>query len=331
MNRIRVKGLVLAAGLALAVSGCGSDAIEEESASSGSADLEPITLAILKLGAMADVDYAQKEGIFAEHGLEVEIVEVSSQNLPTVIQADQADIGLFIPGTGMVANEAGAGLVAVWQNETAGAEAPGSNAIMVPTGSDIEELADLAGKTVGISAARGQGYAALQTILDEEGVGIDELQLVEAPFDTMAPMLASGQLDAAITLDPYTTQIQEQGDGEPLSYYMIDVLPNQVVGAFWAKQPWVDEHSAEIKAFQAALKESSDALNGDADLARTAVSEYSGLPADLVEAMPPIRWDYTVDLDVWQSIADMMTQTGELEEEHDASEYLSAELLEYAK
>ena len=332
MKRNRVTGLVLAAGLALAASGCGSDSgAAESSGASGGGSLEPVTLAILKLGAMANVDYAQKEGFFADHGLEVEIVEVSAQNLPTVIQADQADIGLFIPGTGMVANEQGAGLVAVWQNETAGVEAPGSNAIMVPTGSDIKELADLAGKRVGISAARGQGYAALQTILDQEGVSIDELELVEAPFDTMAPMLASDQLDAAITLDPYTTQIQQEGNGKPLSYYMIDVLPNQVVGAFWAKESWLADHSDEAQAFQAALKEASDALNEDDALGRKAVAEYSGLPADLVDAMPPISWDYTVDVEVWQAIADMMTKTGEMKEEHDASDYLSAELMEYAK
>jgi ABC-type nitrate/sulfonate/bicarbonate transport system substrate-binding protein len=112
---------------------------------------------------------------------------------------------------------------------------------------------------------------------------------------------------------------------------MIDVLPNQVVGAFWGKKTWVSEHSAEVQAFQAALKEASDALNEDDDLGRKAVSEYSGLPADLVDAMPPISWDYTVDLEVWQAIADMMTETGELEEEHDASEYLSDELMDYAK
>jgi NitT/TauT family transport system substrate-binding protein len=329
LKRTRVTGLVLTAGLALAASGCGSESGAE--AAAGSGGLEPVTLAIMKLGAMANVDYAQKEGIFADHGLDVEVLEVSPQNLATVIQADQADIGLFIPGTGMVANEQNAGLVAVWQNETAGAEAPSSNAVMVPTGSDITELADLAGKRVGISAARGQGYAALQTILEAEGVSVDDLEMVEAPFDTMAPMLASDQLDAAITLDPYTTQIQQEGNGEPLSYYMVDVLPNQVIGAFWGKKTWVDEHSDEVQAFQAALKEASDALNEDDELGRKAVADYSGLPADLVDAMPPITWDYTVDVEVWQAIADMMTDTGEMEEEHDASEYLSDELMDYAK
>jgi NitT/TauT family transport system substrate-binding protein len=329
LKRTRVTGLVLTAGLALAASGCGSESGAE--AAPGSGGLEPVTLAIMKLGAMANVDYAQKEGIFADHGLDVEVLEVSPQNLATVIQADQADIGLFIPGTGMVANEQNAGLVAVWQNETAGAEAPSSNAVMVPTGSDITELADLAGKRVGISAARGQGYAALQTILEAEGVSVDDLEMVEAPFDTMAPMLASDQLDAAITLDPYTTQIQQEGNGEPLSYYMVDVLPNQVIGAFWGKKTWVDEHSDEVQAFQAALKEASDALNEDDELGRKAVADYSGLPADLVDAMPPITWDYTVDVEVWQAIADMMTDTGEMEEEHDASEYLSDELMDYAK
>jgi ABC-type nitrate/sulfonate/bicarbonate transport system substrate-binding protein len=103
------------------------------------------------------------------------------------------------------------------------------------------------------------------------------------------------------------------------------------VGAFWAKSDWVTEHSAEVEAFQAALKEASDALNEDDELGRSAVAEYSGLPADLVGAMPPISWDYTVDLEVWQGIADMMTGTGEMQEEHDASEYLSEELLEYSK
>jgi ABC-type nitrate/sulfonate/bicarbonate transport system substrate-binding protein len=328
MTNKRIPGLVLAAGLALAASGCGSDGGSEEASSKSG--LEPVTLAIMKLGAMANVDYADKEGFFADHGLDVELLEVSPQNLATVVQSGQADIGLFIPGTGMVANEKGAGLTAVWQNETGGEEAPASNAIMVPPGSDIRELSDLSGKKVGISAAAGQGYAALATLLEREGVSVEDLEFVEAPFDTMTPMLSSGQIDAAVTLDPYTTQIQQQGAGEPLSYYMVDVLPNQVVGAFWGKSTWVDEHTEEVQAFQAALAEASDELNGDEALGRKAVAEYSGLPADLVDAMPPIRWNYTVDPEVWQAIADMMTETGQLEDEHEASEYLSDEVMEYA-
>jgi len=328
MKRARVVGALLAAVMATAAAGCGDSGAETAAASDGG--LEPVTLAVLKLGAMANVDYAEKQGLFEKHGLDLEMLEVSSANLHATVQSDEAQMGLYIPGTGMVANEQNAGLVAVWQNETAGAKAPASNAIMVPEGSDITTLADLEGKRVGISSVHGQGYAALATLLEEAGISAEDLQLVETPYDTVGTMLSSGQLDAAVTLDPYTTQIQQEGLGKPLSYYMVEVIPNQVVGAFWAKESWVADHAEEVAAFQAAMKESTDALTADPELGKEAVADFSGLPTELVEAMPPISWDYTVDEAVWQQIADMMTETGEMKEEHDASEYLSDEVMAYS-
>ena len=77
-------------------------------------ELTHIKLGILKLGAMTNVWLATKNGIFKNHGLDVELVEISlSSQTIAVLQSKSVDIVLQIPGTGFVAKEQGFDIVLV--------------------------------------------------------------------------------------------------------------------------------------------------------------------------------------------------------------------------
>src|SRR5579871_2644242 len=220
MKDLRKHGLILLVVGALA--GCSTASAGEPtspSASSGSVNLQaaappPLThinLAITKLGAVTDVWLAQLNGIFAKHGLDVDLVEVSTDQSIPALQSHSADIALQIPGTAMAAREQGFDIVLVGQNETAGSKSPASNALVVGMGTDITSASQLAGKLIAVSSTRGQGYAVLKAYLERAGVPIDSVQLVAPPFTAMADLLHSGQVDAAVTLDPYTTQVLKAG------------------------------------------------------------------------------------------------------------------------
>jgi ABC-type nitrate/sulfonate/bicarbonate transport system substrate-binding protein len=84
-----------------------------------------------------------------------------------------------------------------------------------------------------------------------------------------------------------------------------------------------------IVAFNRAMKETIDYMNQDAERARREVVAYSGLDAPLVREMPMIAWDYNVRLEKWQQVVDMMRESGELQKQHRAEEYLSAEIKPY--
>jgi NitT/TauT family transport system substrate-binding protein len=289
----------------------------------GAAELAPVKLGLSKLGAMTNVWVASRDGIFKKHGLDLEIVEIplAMQGIP-VLKSKSIDIVLQIPGTAMAAKEQGFDIVLIGQNETAGTTAPVSNALLVPVKSTVTSIKELAGKRIGTSSPRGQSYAMLKELLLRAGISGTETQFIEAPFTSHADLLRSGQVDAVVTLDPYTTQIVKAGYGRPLSWFMIETIPDQPVGSWWALRSWAEQHPREIAAFQGAIKESHDYLNADRERAKKLVSEYSGLDPALVKDMPLISWKSAIDPAIWQSVADLMTKQGELTKHHDVAEYL---------
>ncbi len=286
------------------------------------ADLAPVKLGINKLGAMTNVVFASKTGIFKKHGLDLQIIEIplSSQGL-LILKQGSVDIVLQIPGTAFVAKEQGFDVALIGQNETAGTKAPVSNAIMVPVDSTVKTIADLKGKRIAISSPRGQGFAAMKMLFQNAGIGIESAKLTEAPFTAITDLLRTGQVDAAVALDPYTTQIIKAGYGRVLSFYMMETIPDQPVGSWWAMRSWAKAHTKEAGEFADAIKESHDVLNADPERARKEIADYSGLDPALVKDMPPIQWKSQVDPKIWQALADMMYQQGELTQKHTVSEY----------
>jgi NitT/TauT family transport system substrate-binding protein len=285
--------------------------------------LVPIKLGINKLGAMTSVWIAAREGFFKQNGLDVQITEIPlSDQTIAVLQSKSVDIVLQIPGTAFAAKEGGFDIVLVGQNETAGTKPPVSNAIMVPTSSPIQGIKDLKGKRIAASSTHGQAFAAMKQLFQKAGISTDDVQIVPAPFTAVADLMRTGQVDAATTLDPYTTQISRSGIGRTISWFLLETIPDQPVGSWWALRPWAQQHQKEIAAFNDSVKQAHAWLYADPDRAKQAVADYSGLDISLVKDMPMISWKAEIDPKKWQAIADMMYQQGELSSHHDVSEYL---------
>jgi NitT/TauT family transport system substrate-binding protein len=287
-------------------------------------ELVPVKLGISKLGAMTDVWIADKDGIFKKHGLDLQIIDIplTSQSIQ-VLMSKSVDIALQIPGQAFQAKEQGFDVVLVGQNETAGVKPPVSNALMVPVKSPVASIKDLMGKRITTSSPHGQAFAALKELFQRAGGSIDGVQIVMAPFPAQPDLLRSGQVDAAAALDPYTTEILKSGSGRVLSYFMMDTIPDQPVGSWWARGPWAEQHPREIRAFQDAIKDAQDYLNTDPVRAKQLVAEYTGLDYELVKDMS-ITWKSQINPVVWQAVADMMYRQGELQKKHDVSEYLGS-------
>jgi NitT/TauT family transport system substrate-binding protein len=282
-----------------------------------------IKLGITKLGAMTNVWVAARDGIFRQHGLDVELVDIpmTMQAVP-VLQSKSIDIVLQIPGSAMMAKERGFDLVLVGQNETAGTAPPVSNALMVATASPANSVKDLRGLRIGTASPRGQTFAVLKELFQRNGLSDDDVQWIEAPFTAGPDLLRTHQVDALITLDPYTTQITRTGTGRTLSWFALDTVPDQPVGAWWATRAWAEQHKPQIAEFQDAIRDSHAYLNADPVRAKHLIAEYSGLDPALVKDMPLISWKSKIDPAVWQAVIDMMVRQGELTKPHNVAEYL---------
>jgi NitT/TauT family transport system substrate-binding protein len=260
----------------------------------------------------------------------VTLIEVRTGNEAIAAhRGGSVDIVLSIPGTAMTAVERGFDLVAIAQNEIAQLKGPDTGSVQVLKDSPYQTLADLAGKKIAVSGLHSQKTVAMQTLFRRAGVDLSKLQLIEIPFPSQFDALKSKQVDAVNTVDPYTTQLIASGLGRVIAWDYTDSIPQQPLGAWFAKSTYVKANPKAIEGFTKSIQESIEYMMADPERARAAVVAYTGLPASLVKDMPMIGWDYKVQASKWQAVIDMMIENGELKSKHIADEYFAEQIKPY--
>ncbi len=296
----------------------------------GQASAESVNIGILKMAALTDPWVAAKEGFFQKNGLDVSLVQFNAgSEAVAALQAGSVDIILSIPGTVMTADERGFDMVAIFQNEVAKVKGPDSGSIQVLKDSDIHSLKDLAGKRVAVSQLHSQNTVGAQMLIKEAGVDLSTVQFLELPFPTQYEALKNKQVDAVVTVDPYTTQLQVSGLGRVISWNYVESIPEQPLGAWFVKRSYLAKNGDVVTRFNKSINEAMDYMNADPDRARAQVVAFTGLSPELVKGMPLIGWDYHVKPDRWQKVIELMTETGELKKPHKADEYFSEQIRPY--
>lgn len=292
--------------------------------------LAPLKVGVLKMAALTNPWVAKERGIFAKNGLDVTLVEFRTGNEAIAAhRGGSVDIVLSIPGTAMTAVERGFDLVAIAQNEIAQSKGPDTGSVQVLKDSPYHTLADLAGKKIAVSGLHSQKTVAMQTLFRRAGVDVDKLQLIEIPFPSQFDALKSKQVDAVDTVDPYTTQLIASGLGRVIAWDYTDSIPEQPLGAWFAKSTYIKANPKAVEGFTKSIKESIEYMLADPARARAEVVAYTGLPSGLVKDMPMIGWDYKVKAGKWQAVVDMMVENGELKSKHAADEYFAEQIKPY--
>lgn len=118
-------------------------------------------------------------------------------------------------------------------------------AIVVPEGSDVESVADLAGRNLAFSPGSSANLFAVQA-LETEGLTLDDVESVPLqPADARAAF-QGGNLDAWVIWDPFlTAAVQELGARTLLS--RAD-LKTEYRWLYLASQPFTDTHPELLSA-----------------------------------------------------------------------------------
>ena len=135
---------------------------------------------------------AEEKGSFKDAGLDVEgIAPADPADPPKLVAAGRAELAIsYQPQLHLQVAE-GLPLVRVGT-----LVATPLNCLLVLADGPVKSIADLRGGKVGFSVA-GVEEALLTTILERNGVGLDEIDLVNVNW-SLSPSLMSGQVDAVI-------------------------------------------------------------------------------------------------------------------------------------
>lgn len=135
---------------------------------------------------------ALEKGFFKEKGLEVELIAPSNPNdPPKLVAAGKADIAVSYQHQHQMQVDQGLPLVRI-----ATLIATPLNSLVVLDDGKINSIKDLKGKTIGYSVG-GFETALLKVMLEKEGLGLDDVKLVNVNF-SLSPSLFTGQADGVI-------------------------------------------------------------------------------------------------------------------------------------
>jgi NitT/TauT family transport system substrate-binding protein len=304
-RRLAALGILLT----LAATACGGGSGEKTSTSGA----HQIKVAFLTSGTIATYYAAQRQGFFSKNGLQVkESVLSTAPLIQAALDRGEVDIIFGVASAGLAAREAGRDMVAVLQVETARSKAPDSYPLLVKKGSPIHALADLAGKKIAVANAGSQIVANLKVLLNRAGIDPKKVVLNEAPFASHRDLLASGQVDATLTLEPFRTQIVKEGVGQELLYPYLDADPGQPLGAWWTTRKWAQSHAADLDAFVKAQREAMDWLMANPDQARQTIASFTKIDPNLLADMLLPNWVAAVDKNAWQKLLEILVEAGSL-------------------
>jgi NitT/TauT family transport system substrate-binding protein len=296
---MRLTRIVAGAGLALAcltASACGAGG----GGGAGSDD-GTLRVAANTNATMLPFWAAQDQGFFKDQGIdEVELTTI--ENVATLPPAlgKSFDIVLSTPTLVISSNEQGIPVSWVSGSSVDSVEQT-SGELYVMEDSGISDVSDLEGKTVGVLNESGTLHIASAYWMQQEGVDLDSLDIVQVDGPSQADQLKSGRIDAVESVTPFTAQIAAVGAKSLGVPYR--ALGDVIAPIMFASQTqWAEDHKGEVESFRAALEDGIQWIAENDEDARALLQEKTGYPDEVVAKIQFPQFDTTVrtdDLNTW--------------------------------
>ena len=154
----------------------------------------------------APLTLAKGAGIFEKNGLDVEIKKIPQKDRHLAVASGDIQCAATTVETFMIWNANGVPIKQLFQLDMS----HGADGMVVRN--DIAAIADLKGKTVAASAPGTSPYFVLAWMLNENGLTLDDVTVVNLEPAAAAQSFVAGQNDAAMTYEPYLSTVRDNPD-----------------------------------------------------------------------------------------------------------------------
>lgn len=258
-------------------------------ATQGQADGRSVRLTVFPSLNSLGAHVAEENGFFDEEGLDVELSTGSNAAaaIPQML-GGSVDMVLMDMVTPIIAATQDVPLVMV---APAGiTKTPVDNKgfinVLVKEDSELQDLADLEGKSLGIIQINSQPWMDTRAAVDAAGADSSLVEFVEVP--NLGTALAQDQVDAIVVPDPQGTQLVRESGFRILGPLATQEQVGAPEYAFVTTRKFAEENPETITRFQRALTEANAVVNNSEDEAVEVAKSYLDVPAELLDqAMLP--------------------------------------------
>ncbi|MET1033988.1 MAG: ABC transporter substrate-binding protein [Arthrobacter sp.] len=322
-----LAALTLLGGLAACGSGSPSGAAGAEPATDPDAGpLTAVTVGAIPIGDVAPVHLGKAKGFFEEEGLDLTIEDTTggAVAVPGVV-AGSYDFAFGNLVSLMVARDKGLDVRYVSNGaSTTGEAGTDFAAVVVPEDSPITDPADLEGKTVTSNNLANIGDTAIRATVDREGGDGSQLTFVEMAFPDAFGALESGQVDAALILEPFLTPALDQG-GRAVLWPYAGTHERLDIGGYFSTGERIDQEPETAAAFAAAMERSLAYAQEHPDEVRETIGTYTKTDPELLERIRLPRFAPEFSRDAAAELGRAAVRYGTLADEPDLDALLPAE------
>lgn len=287
---------------------------------------DPATLSVgfIPVGDCLQLYVAEAEGYFAAEGLTVKPLAMKGGAvIAPAVEGGELAIGWSNTVSVILAHARGFDFVFLAPGAAGKRGTNDVHALIVPAGSSIASVKDLAGKTVAINTLGNINEAAMRALAEKAGLSPDAIRLVEVPFPDMATALAKGSVDAALALEPFVTDAVSRGAAR-----VLDPSPHAafgdpyLIGAWFAKKSWIAAHPKEAAAFARAMAKASAFIAASPQKARDILVWHTRISPELAAKVVLPRYPESLDASSLQGVIDVCARFGLLQKSFPAAEIL---------
>src|SRR5690606_13207149 len=321
-----LSAIAIGAAAVLALSACTDSAATPSSApvDNDSGELRTVRVAALPIAETGALWAAMDEGIFADHGIEVEVVPAQggAQAIPGLLNGD---IGFAIgqPFGPFRAALAALGAPIISNDASSlGADAEKDvNAVVALKSSGITGPADLAGKRVSVNSLGAAGDVTIMKAVKDAGGDPSTIEFVEVAFPDAQAQLEAGNIDAAWVPDPFMSMVAN-GDGLIVLHPYQATIPGLSLLTNITTQKLIDEDPELVTDYADAMTEALDWAQQNPDAVRAAIVKNMGIPEAAAAGITLPVFTATIDEAGLEDLADLAVEFGVLDTKPDFGKLL---------
>lgn len=297
-----VKAISALAAVAL-LSSCGAS--NSQTSSEDDTESSEISFLYSPYADYAPFFLAKDKGYFEKAGVNVKLIAKGGSSGETYQQVSTGNVtsGGASWGAGLFnAASQGASLSVIASVSKIPESGKNPSPFVLSTKSGIKEVSQLKGKKIGIPGPGGFGLYSVYLALQQSGISLDDVELVNiSPADTPTA-LANGSVAAAWTIEPIASKVIAEGLAtEALD---VDYQAGTELGTLVFNSSYADEHADSVEKFTAAYLHAVKELNDggwDDSSNQKIIAKYTELPVETLKSIGLTVQDPTGAID-WSDV-----------------------------
>lgn len=240
--------------------------------------------------------------------------------------AGQQDIGVLGDVPAIIAKASGQNL-SIIANASYGSKAL---AFVVPKNSSIKKIEDLKGKKIAVVKGS-YGHHLFLLILNRAKLEVSDVTVVNLAAADMQSALVTGQIDAAVTWEPFITKFEDLGIAKVLADGTGIKRANLVI---YASNKFLEKNPELVKAYLNAYKKGYEFIKSNPKEASELIAKDFGLePIQLQKIFS--KFDYNpiikdIDINELKSVEKFMISEKLISNEVDIEKYVNRQYLKNA-